>query len=194
MSTTNREFVTIVSGLPRSGTSMMMRMIDAGGVPALTDELRTADDDNPRGYYEFEPVKKTKEDASWVATAPGKVVKMVHVLLMDLPEGYEYRVVFMRRHLDEVLKSQDVMLERHGKGGGALPVDKMKSIFEKQIKQVYDWVAERNHFKLLEISYNDIMTSPKPHVASINDLLGGDLNVDAMMGVVEPDLYRQRAN
>jgi len=193
MSAASRDFVTIVSGLPRSGTSMMMRMIDAGGIPALTDEIRTADDDNPRGYYEFEPVKKTKDDASWVSQARGKVVKMVHLLLMDLPEGYEYRVIFMRRHLDEVLKSQDVMLERHGKGGASLPIDKMKSIFEKQIQQVYDWINQRSHFKLLEVSYNEIMAAPRPFVERINTLLGGELNQDAMAAVIEPDLYRQRA-
>jgi hypothetical protein len=188
-----KPFVTIVSGLPRSGTSMMMRMVDAGGIPALTDAIRVADEDNPKGYYEFEPVKKTKEDASWVAGAVGKVVKMVHLLLLDLPDGYEYRVIFMRRHLDEVLKSQDVMLERHGKGGGALPVDKMKQIFEQQIQKVYDWVAEQPHFKLLEISYNDIMADPRPHVSKIEALLEGGLDTNAMLGVVDPSLYRQRA-
>jgi hypothetical protein len=193
MSDATRNYVTIVSGLPRSGTSMMMRMIDAGGIQALTDKLREADDDNPRGYYEFEPVKKTKEDSSWVANAVGKVVKMVHLLLMDLPEGYEYRVIFMRRHLDEVLKSQDVMLERAGKGGGDLPVDTMKSIFEKQIKQVYDWVGQRSSFKLLEVNYNEIMAAPREHVEKINALLDGNLNVEAMAAVIEPDLYRQRA-
>ena len=104
-------FVTIVSGLPRSGTSMMMQAIAAGGIPALTDGFRAADVDNPRGYYEFEPVKKTREDASWLDRAGGKVVKMVYRLLYDLPaEGYEYRVVFMRRDIREVLASQKKML------------------------------------------------------------------------------------
>ncbi len=187
-----KPFVTVVSGLPRSGTSMMMRMIEAGGIPALTDHVRTADDDNPRGYYEFEPVKQTKKDPSWVADAVGKCVKMVHLLLMDLPAGYEYRVVFMRRRLDEVLASQDVMLQRKGKGGAELPADRMKMIFEKQIKDVDAWVRARSHFQMIEVSYNDCMHDPGSQIDRIHELLGGDLDVAAMRAVVEPGLYRQR--
>ncbi len=193
MTAGEKGFVAIVSGLPRSGTSMMMRMLDAGGIPALTDNIRTADDDNPRGYYEFEPVKQTKKDASWLAQAPGKVVKMVHLLLMDLPEGYEYRVVFMRRKLEEVIRSQDVMLERKGKGSAGLSADKMMSIFQKQIDDVDAWVKERPHFKILHVSYNDMLTSPAPLVQQVNEFLGGDLNIEAMNATVEPKLYRQRA-
>ena len=194
MSASYANVVTIVSGLPRSGTSMMMRMLEAGGIPALTDNIRTADEDNPRGYYEFEPVKQTKKDPSWLSGAPGKVVKMVHLLLKDLPEeGYEYRVVFMRRHLDEVLKSQDVMLERKGKDATGLSADKMKAIFEKQIEDVDAYVRERPCFQIIHVSYNDIMQDPKPLVTRLNEFLGGDLNSDAMNAVVEPGLYRQRA-
>src|SRR5574337_153211 len=108
MSATKDDVITIVSGLPRSGTSMMMQMLHRGGIPAVTDEIRSADEDNPKGYYEFEPVKKTKEDASWLARAGGKVVKMVYRLLYDLPGDYAYHVVFMRRNLREVIASQNV--------------------------------------------------------------------------------------
>lgn len=187
-----RDYVTIVSGLPRSGTSMMMRMLDAAGIPALTDNIRAADEDNPRGYYEYEPVKKTKEDASWVAGAVGKVVKMVHLLLLDLPEGYRYRVVFMRRHLDEVVASQDVMLERRGKGGSPLTPEKMKAIFEKQIADVDAWIRDRDHFRILQVNYNDVLQAPDPAIAALSDFLGGGLDTAAMRAVVEPNLYRQR--
>src|SRR5687767_12088310 len=134
-------FVTVVSGLPRSGTSLMMQMISAGGIPALTDEVRTADEDNPRGYLEFERVKRIKQDTSWLDEARGKVVKMVHLLLYDLPLDRPYRVVFMRRNLDEVLASQRKMLERQGKQGAQIPEAQLRKVFEDQVKKVTTWMA-----------------------------------------------------
>jgi len=188
------DFVAIVSGLPRSGTSLMMQMVDAGGIPALTDNIRKADVDNPKGYYEFEAVKQTKKDASWLKQAGGKVVKMVHLLLLDLPPGYEYRVVFMRRHLDEVVKSQDVMLERLGKEGGSLSVDKLKEVFQAQIGKVDQWVAERPNFRMIHVSYNDLLRDPRPQLERISELMDGRLSVDKMLSCIDPSLYRQRAN
>lgn len=110
--------VTIVTGLPRSGTSMMMRMLEAGGLPVLVDGRRGADIDNPNGYYEFEPVKETRTDASWVEGARGRAVKMVYRLLYDVPAEFRYRVLFMRRDLGEILASQRKMLTRHGADPG----------------------------------------------------------------------------
>ena len=100
-----RDFVTVVSGAPRSGTSMMMRMLAEGGIPALTDGVRKPDSDNPHGYFEFEPVKRTKDDATWLADARGRAVKMVYELLRDLPADRSYRVVLMRRDLGEMVTS-----------------------------------------------------------------------------------------
>jgi hypothetical protein len=188
-----KDLIVIVSGLPRSGTSMMMRMLDAGGVPALTDNVRQADVDNPRGYYEFEPVKRTKEDPSWLDRAPGKVVKMVYRLLYDLPPDHTYHVIFMRRHLKEVIKSQDVMLERRGKAGGKLTDDKLIELFQQQLKEFDDWFTRQPNFKRLDISYNDVLQDPTPAVTALNEFLGGQLNTAAMLKVVEPELYRQRA-
>src|SRR5690349_19374505 len=119
--------IIIVSGLPRSGTSLMMQMLAGGGVEILTDAIRTADDDNPRGYLEFEPVKKTKQDSSWVPAARGKAVKMVSQLLYDLPPAERYRIIFMSRDLDEVLASQEKMLARLGRP--AAPRERMKKAF-----------------------------------------------------------------
>lgn len=115
MSKTGRTFVTIASGLPRSGTSLVMQMLRAGGMTLLTDRVRPPDEDNPRGYYEFEPVKQTASDPAWLKAAQGKAVKMVFRLLVDLPPDYAYRVVLMTRKLEEVLASQRVMLARSGK-------------------------------------------------------------------------------
>ncbi|RMF72422.1 MAG: sulfotransferase family protein [Planctomycetota bacterium] len=188
-----RDFLTIVSGLPRSGTSMMMKMAEAGGIPVIVDNIRQADEDNPKGYYEFEPVKKTKEDASWVAGSEGKCVKMVYRLLYDMPAGHEYRVLFMRRNLDEVLKSQEVMLERSGKKGGGLSDEQFKALFQKEIDQCLEWIDAQPNMKCLQVDYNRMLVDPQPLVEQINEFLGGGLDIEAMVGVVDPSLYRQRA-
>ena len=114
----SRDFVTVVSGAPRSGTSMMMRMLAVGGIAPLTDGVRVPDTDNPHGYYEYEPVKRTKADDSWLGQAAGRAVKMVHLLLRDLPADRSYRVILMRRDLTEMVTSQRRMLERLGRDTG----------------------------------------------------------------------------
>ncbi|UCE62231.1 MAG: sulfotransferase [Phycisphaerales bacterium] len=170
----------------------MMQMIDKGGLPALTDRIREADDDNPKGYYEFEPVKKTKEDPSWLQQAEGKVVKMVHLLLMDLPLDREYRVVFMRRKLEEVVASQNVMLERSGKSTGNLSNERVIQIFKTQLQKVAAWLEEHPNFRVHQVNYNDLISEPAPVAQAVNEFLGGVLNTDAMVRAVDPSLYRQR--
>ncbi len=192
MATSKDEFVTIVSGLPRSGTSLMMQMIDKGGTPALKDEIRVADDDNPKGYYEFEPVKQTKQDPSWLERAGGTVVKMVYRLLYDLPPDYSYRVIFTRRRLEEVIASQNVMLERSGKQGGGLTDDKLLGVFRAEIDKSNRWLAEQPNFAVLYVDYNEMVKDPAPQVAKINEFLGGQLNTEAMLAIVDPTLYRQK--
>ena len=192
MAETKNKSITIVSGLPRSGTSMMMQMLDSGGLPALTDDIRKADDDNPRGYFEFEPVKKTKQDASWLESARGKVVKMVHLLLLDLPTDHKYRIIIMRRNLDEVVRSQNVMLDRQGKKHGDLNDEKVKEIFELQLRQVDKYLQDHPNFEVLYVDYNEMIENPRPAVTAVNDFLGGFLDTQAMTNVVEPSLYRQR--
>jgi hypothetical protein len=192
MTESERPFLTIVSGLPRSGTSLMMKMLEAGGLPVLVDGVRTADVDNPRGYYEFEPVKRLKEDTSWVAPACGKAVKMVYLLLLDLPPDVEYRVLFMRRNIDEVLASQAAMLRRLGKSA---PLDdaRMAALFRDGLAKFDGWVKDRPNFRLLDVSYNALVTAAAPVAAEVDQFLGGVLDVDAMTRVVDPTLYRNRA-
>lgn len=187
-----KDFVVIVSGLPRSGTSMMMRMLEAGGVPVIQDHVRTPDIDNPNGYYEFEPAKKTKEDPSWLEDAPGKVVKMVYQLLYDLPADRQYRVLFMRREMDEVLASQRKMLQRLGKPTDGVSDELMASMFRKQLAKFEEWIAAQPNFRVLDIGYNRIVDGPDELVAAINDFLGGGLDVASMRAVVDPSLYRNR--
>ena len=190
--TMNLPFITIVSGLPRSGTSMMMQAIEAGGIPALTDNIRKKDEDNPKGYYEFEPVKRTKDDPAWVPGARGKVVKMVYALLYDLPEECEYRVVFMRRNTDEVLASQKTMLERSGKQGAKISDEKLAELFKDQLEKFDHWIAERKNFSILSVDYKDMITSPKVQCERINKFLEGVLDIDASVAAVDPSLYRNR--
>jgi hypothetical protein len=192
MAATHRPYVTIVSGLPRSGTSLMMQMLSAGGLPALTDAVRTADEDNPRGYLEFEPVKQTKVDPSWLAQAPGKAVKMVHVLLYDLPPNYYYRVVFMMRKIEEILTSQRTMLNRQGKQGASLSIDRLASIFQSQLSQCADWLRKQSNFSVLEINYNELIAKPDASVAALDQFLDGGLDRSAMAAAIDFSLYRAR--
>lgn len=192
MGSVHDSYVTIVSGLPRSGTSMMMRMISEGGIPPLIDHVRKADEDNPEGYYEFEPVKQTKKDASWLGQAPGQVVKMVYRLLYDLPPTCKYRVIFMRRRLEEVIKSQEVMLERKGRTGGDMSDEKLIGLFRDEINRCLTWLRDSPAFSFIEVDYNEMVTAPDPLVARLNEFLGGALDVAKMRAVVNPQLYRQR--
>ena len=189
----NSPFITIVSGLPRSGTSMMMQALEAGGIQPLTDNIRTADADNPRGYYEYEPVKQTKQDASWLADAAGKVVKMVYRLLYDLPQGHKYRVIFMQRDFSEMLKSQKKMLIRSGKEAGDTSDEKLTEMFKNQIEQFDNWIVKQNNFAIIKVNYADVIANPRPEFRRISEFLDGKLNIGAMTATVEISLYRNRS-
>ncbi|MEA3350945.1 MAG: sulfotransferase family protein [Chloroflexota bacterium] len=184
--------ITIVSGLPRSGTSMTMKMLDAGGIPPLTDHIRTADEDNPKGYYEFERAKKLKQgDTDWLPQAQGKAVKLIGALLVELPKGYNYRVLFMRRKIEEILASQEKMLERRGEGK-KVDDEAMAALFKKHIKQVKNWMDNQPNLRYIDVDYNAAIQDPLPQAKKINQFLGGDLDEQAMAAVVDPSLYRQR--
>jgi hypothetical protein len=191
MSVAIAEVTTIVSGLPRSGTSMMMRMLEMGGLPVLTDHIRTPDDDNPNGYYEFEAVKQTKEDSGWLVGSEGKAVKMVYRLLYDLPADRPYKVLFMRRKLEEVLASQKVMLQRHGAADG-VGEEQMAALFRCEIDAFYKWVAAQSHIELIDVDYNAMQQNPRAEAARVNEFLGGSLDEQAMVAVVDRSLYRNR--
>lgn len=186
-------FITIVSGLPRSGTSMMMQAIEAGGIPVLADHIRTKDDDNPKGYYEFEPVKKTKQDPSWVPGAQGKVVKVIYSLLYDLPQEFEYRVVFLERNIEEIIASQKKMLQRRGKKGGGVDDQKMIELFRVQLTKFNHWIRNQKCFSLLPIQYAAMIAEPLITAKTINQFLGGGLDVQAMAATVDPSLYRNKS-
>lgn len=192
MTKTPRDFITIVSGLPRSGTSMLMQMLQAGGMPVLTDSVRRADADNPRGYFEFDRVKQIAQDASWLEDARGKAVKMVYLLLYDLPKHYDYRVILMKRNLDEVLASQAAMLRRQGKEGGRLDDAQLRAVYQRHLHELDTWLRAQPNITVLELQYADVLTDPRRTADEIDRSLGFGLDVDAMHAVPQFALYRQR--
>ena len=183
--------IAIVSGLPRSGTSMMMKMLHAGGIEPVSDGLREADVDNPNGYYEFERAKKIKEDRDWLPDACGKVVKMVSMLLFDLPADHRYKVVFMRRDMDEILTSQHKMLERLGTPSG-IPNDRMATLFGKHLDKITEWLAHQPHIETRYVQYRDALADPARTAAELNRFFDGILDEQAMTAVVDPSLYRNK--
>jgi hypothetical protein len=185
--------ITLVSGLPRSGTSMMMKMLEAGGLAPLTDNIRTADEDNPKGYYEFERVKQLpKGDVAWLPDAQGKVVKVIAALLPHLPGGYHYRVIFMQRAMPEVLASQRQMLIRRGEDPDKIPDDVIAKLFEKHLKQVNEWVSQQPNVERLDVNYNALLKNPQPFIDQIDTFLNHRLDTAKMAVVVDPALHRQR--
>ena len=192
MSIDRSQIVTVVSGLPRSGTSMMMSMLEAGGVPALTDEIREADADNPKGYYEFERVKKIKGDTAWLDDANGKVVKIISQLLLGLPPSHQYKIIFMERKMEEILASQEQMLVRRGTDGRGVSDEQMAPLLAKHVEQVKGWIERQDNVECLYVDYNATLANAAPVIDRINVLLGGDLDTEAMKARVDQSLYRQR--
>jgi uncharacterized coiled-coil protein SlyX len=182
--------ITIVSGLPRSGTSVMMQMLDNGGMEVVTDHVRTADTDNPRGYYEFEIVKKIKTDATWLPATRGKAFKMVSQLLYDLPASETYSIVFMERNLEEVLVSQEKMLKRLNRP--VAPHDQIMKAYALHLERLHQWLQQQKNIKILCVSYNDLMEKPQGQAERVCDFLHGKPSVEGMVTAVDPSLYRNR--
>ncbi len=182
--------IIIVAGLPRSGTSLMMQMLDRGGVPVVTDHIRTPDRDNPRGYYEYERVKKIKEDVTWLPEARGKAFKMVSQLLYELPSSERYRIIFMERDLDEVLLSQEKMLARLNKPSA--PRAAIERAFREHLRRVRVWLAAQPNIEVLFVSYNDLVERPAGEAERVSAFLGGKADAGSMSKTVDPSLYRNR--
>ena len=185
--------ITIVSGLPRSGTSLMMQMLVAGGMSALSDGERRADTDNPRGYLEWERIKQLPNDPGCIAEGEGKVVKVISRLLLSLPDGHEYRVIFMQRPLPEVLASQDEMLRRRGTYKEGTDPAMIAGAFERHLREVYAWLESKPHVKNLRVPYHDALSRPKETAQQLAQFLRVELNVDAMVQQVDASLYRNRS-
>lgn len=186
--------VVIVSGLPRSGTSMAMKMLEAGGMELVVDNVRTADVDNPKGYYEDERVKDLAEmeDTSWLRAARGKVIKVVSSLLNYLPADNAYKVIFMRRNLHEVLASQAKMLERRGEQSQTGDQD-LLAMYEAHLDKVQFQLRFRPHFEALYLNYADVVSDPLSQARLMAGFVGGGLDPGKMAAAVDGSLYRNRA-
>lgn len=187
------ETITTVSGLPRSGTSMMMQMLRAGGFPVLADGLRKEDEDNPRGYCEYEKAKRLREDTSWLPGAKGKAVKVIAQLLPCLPPQHSYRVLFMERDIREILMSQKKMMERTGTKGARLSDASLAGVFHGQVSSARE-LLQAGNIPVLYVRYSDVIARPRETAARVNAFLGGNLDEAAMAEAVSPGLYRQRAD
>jgi hypothetical protein len=170
----------------------MMQMLQAGGLPTLTDSLRSADENNPRGYFEFDPVKRLRTDRSWLPQARGHAVKIIHLLLRELPldGSLAYRVIFMQRPIDEVLASQHAMLHRDGRPAGDPAI--LRRAFENQLAQLESWLAAQSGIAVLPVNYHRVLREPAAVAEELRGFLGLDLDVAAMVHSVDPALYRQR--
>ncbi len=185
--------IIIVSGLPRSGTSMMMQMLEATHLDIVTDRVRKADEDNPGGYYEYERVKglESQQDKSWLHEARGKVLKVISFLLKDLPSDNYYRVIFMRRDIDEIIASQNKMMKHRG-AGDSTGDQQVRSLYERHLFQVKMLVHRSPNFDMLDVPYRSAISDPQSVAASVNHFLGGNLDEKAMASVVDRSLYRNR--
>lgn len=182
-------FVTVVSGLPRSGTSLMMQMLAAGGLPVLADHVRPPDVDNPRGYFELERVRRIERDRGWLGSARGHAVKIVADLLPFLPGGHAYRVILMERALAEVAASQSAMLARRG---ADVPGPEV-ALLAARLAELDRWAAGRPDVSLLRVEHRGLLTDPVAAAAAVRRFLDLPLDVEAMAGAVDPRLHRQRA-
>jgi len=186
--------IVIVSGLPRSGTSMAMRMLEAGGVPLVIDGIRKADGDNPNGYYELEAVKSLDKGGpvDWLAESRGKAVKIVSHLVTWLPETFDYQVIFMERSLDEVMASQQKMLVNRDRVADAGDDARIRSGYERHLEQTKRFLAGRACFSTLYLPYREVVEHPAAASRRIEAFLNRGLDVSAMAGVADRDLYRNR--
>ena len=171
---------------------MMIQILHAGGMDVMTDDVRAPDDSNPRGYFEYEPVKALARTADWVAAAEGKVVKVIAQLVPRLPTGHEYAILFMNRDLDEILSSQTAMLARLGRQGGAADPQSLKTVFERQLATAVAYVEAQPNMRSLTVDYVSVLQDPAVSIESIKAFLGVNLDVAQAASAVDQALYRER--
>jgi LPS sulfotransferase NodH len=189
-----RDYVTVVSGAPRSGTSLMMRMLEAGGIPALTDGQRPPDAHNPHGYFEYSPVKRLAlgDAASWIEAARGQAVKIIYRLLMHLPPHMTYRIIFMERDLAEVFASQRDMLRAQGDAAASQEPARLIPAMAAELRAAKDWLARQPGISVLAVPYTEVVRDPPKWSREVSYFLGAGLDETAMAAAVDPSLCRHR--
>lgn len=187
--------ITIVSGLPRSGTSLMMNMLGQAGIPLLVDNERKADEDNPKGYFEYERVKNLPYgDSKWLEDASGKAVKVIAPLLIYLPIIYLYQIIIMRRDYNEIIASQRNMMSNRGKITDTNEDAELLRIYKSHFDNMMNWIDSQNNIHFLEVNFNELFIKPGFQVSRVIRFLGKKMSVDQMTAAIDPALYRQRAS
>ncbi len=186
------KYIIVVSGLPRSGTSLMMQLLQAAGIPVLIDDHRPPDENNPKGYFEFEAVKSLATDASWLPLTKGKAVKIISHLLPYLPEQFQYKIIFMNRDLKEIIRSQNKMLDRFGKAKGELSEAKLAERYALHLHQVHQWLKQRPDITFADISFNHLIQSPEKEWSKVQRLLNLPAFSREVFQVIKPELYRTK--
>ena len=184
--------ITIVSGIPRSGTSMMMQMLNAGGLEILTDNIRVNDENNPKGYLEYQKVKNLANDNSWMNEGRDKVIKVIAQLLQYLPSNYQYKVIFMEREMEEIIQSQQIMLGKKADVENKVYPTALADTFKKQLEKTRSWISTHPHFEVIYVNYTDVITNPTEVAENLSLFLDADLNTEAMVKAVDNTLYRNR--
>ena len=186
----NKNTIIVVSGLPRSGTSLMMQILQKAGIPLLTDEKRRADVNNPRGYFEYQPVKKLKEDNSWLHRARGKALKIVSPLLVYLPDAFHYQIIFMQRSLDEIIASQNKML--NSRAIPPTPSQRLRNYLANHLLQINTYLSNKKNISVLKIDFKTLIDQPETELAKLSEFLGHPFNHETIKSVIQRDLYRTR--
>jgi len=171
-----------------------MQMLAAGGLPVLTDTLRAPDVSNPRGYYEWEKIKQLAQDPRCIAEAEGKAVKVISSLLLALPSGHHYRVLFMTRPLEEVVASQAAMIANLGTRGASLPASAMIAALQSHRSQVLAWLGTRPDIPVMQLDYHALLDDPTAHATHIARFFELPLDLEAMARQADPALHRQRSS
>ncbi len=190
--TKTRDFVIVVSGLPRSGTSLMMQILAANGLPLLVDNQRKADESNPQGYFEYQPVKTLKQNAQWLHLAKGKAVKIISNLLFYLPKDWHYKVIFLQRDLDEIITSQQRMLANLNKQAPLKDPTELKALLAAHLLQVQQWLAQQPNINVFKIPFTDLIFQPEKVLPQLQKFLQWPIDLQQSKRVIRPDLYRSR--
>ncbi|MHB2154977.1 sulfotransferase domain-containing protein [Calditrichota bacterium GD2] len=189
----NNDLIIVVSGLPRSGTSLMMQILQAAGVPLLVDNVRQSDVNNPRGYFEYQAVKNLKNDNQWLKYAKGKAVKIISHLLYHLPAEFQYKVIFMNRNLDEIIASQNRMLKNVGKVS-EIDDDTLKRHYAAHLFDISRWLTHQKNVQVRQINFHHLFEKPQTELAILSDFLNIAFNTEQIQQVIQPELYRTKIN
>lgn len=187
----------LASGLPRSGTSLMMQMLEAGGMKILTDEKRGADEDNPKGYYEWEPIKQidTIPELLDAQGLDGRAIKCISMLLQKMPPKHNYKVIFMMRPIEELVQSQRKMIDRLVTQGPEADTEQLYRALTAHSNQTRNWLKSAPHMEFIEVDYPTLVKDPAPQISRVVEFLGAERlpKCAAMAEVVDPSLHRKKS-